>query len=734
MKKLDLSLIFAAVSAYNLLGCSMAAPEALPKARRIRFGPFRFDPHCGELSKGELKLKLQGQPIQLLSSLLERPGELVTRDELRQRLWPSDTFVDFEHSLNTAIRKLRQTLGDEAETPRFIETLPKRGYRFIGEILADEPSGPAITSTAPEHRTSHAGVSHRKLIFLGFIAAALVFWTVRGSRRAKSIEMVVTPLTSYPGGEWEPDLSPDGKMVAFVWDEGHGWRPPSIYVKMVSGNENAIRIAPPDSDCPAWSPDGNTVAFVYRADPQPGIYVAPPFGGTMKMLLARSLPYTCTLNWSPDGRSLLFEGVQSTPSSGRAIYRLDIRDQKITQITRPPGTVRGDFYAHFSPDGKSIAFARWTSTDVAEMYVVPSSGGEPRQLTHDNAIIRGLTWTANGKELLIASGRGAGSGGRLYLWRVGLNDGAMRRVPLPTFNASEPTISRTGSRLVFATGEWESDIWEVHLKNDEPEQKAYSSTLNDMVGSYSPGDGKVAFVSYRSGNAGLWVVNRDGSGAIELISERGIGSPRWSPDGKMIAYDAEPTANASLFVMSANGGTRRRLTNGEAKDVVPTWSHDSKWIYFSSNRTGVWQIFKMPMAGGEAAQVTKNGGLFAQESLDGGRLYFLRPEENAILDRNGPGIWVKSLVDGTETMVNGTERVQTRFFAVSRSGIYFVEYVSPRWALKLLDFRTGRIETLRSLNHDQLGSPSLALSPDENTLLYTSSTTDSDLMLVDNFR
>jgi DNA-binding winged helix-turn-helix (wHTH) protein len=101
---------------------------------RVRFGLFQLDLHCGELSKGELKLKLQGQPIELLSALLERPGELVTREELRQRLWPSDTFVDFEHSLNTAVRKLRQALGDEADTPRYIETLPKRGYRFIGEI------------------------------------------------------------------------------------------------------------------------------------------------------------------------------------------------------------------------------------------------------------------------------------------------------------------------------------------------------------------------------------------------------------------------------------------------------------------------------------------------------------------------------------------------------------------------------------------------------------------------
>ena len=105
----------------------------------LRFGPFALDLQCGQLRKHGVGLKLQGQPIQVLEILLEKPGQLVTRDEIRQRLWTSDTFVDFDHSLNSAVKKLRQTLGDEADTPRYIETLPKRGYRFIGEVEREEP-------------------------------------------------------------------------------------------------------------------------------------------------------------------------------------------------------------------------------------------------------------------------------------------------------------------------------------------------------------------------------------------------------------------------------------------------------------------------------------------------------------------------------------------------------------------------------------------------------------------
>src|SRR5215469_17046860 len=128
---------------------------SLVATQRTRFGPFELDAHAGELYKHGLKLKLQGHPIQILAMLLERTGELITREEIQQKLWPSEleTFVDFEHGLNTAVRKLRQALGDEAETPQYIETLPRRGYRFIGAITTEEigqaPSEPAGAGAEP---------------------------------------------------------------------------------------------------------------------------------------------------------------------------------------------------------------------------------------------------------------------------------------------------------------------------------------------------------------------------------------------------------------------------------------------------------------------------------------------------------------------------------------------------------------------------------------------------------
>jgi cholera toxin transcriptional activator len=124
------------------------SPQSSPATRKIRFGVFEVDLASGELRKNGNRIRLQEQPFQILALLLERPGEVITRDDLRQRLWPGDTFVDFDHSLNTAVNKIREALGDSAASPRYVETLAKRGYRFIGVIDSNIAVTPQAGATA----------------------------------------------------------------------------------------------------------------------------------------------------------------------------------------------------------------------------------------------------------------------------------------------------------------------------------------------------------------------------------------------------------------------------------------------------------------------------------------------------------------------------------------------------------------------------------------------------------
>jgi DNA-binding winged helix-turn-helix (wHTH) protein len=146
-----------------------------PNSNRIaRFGVFELDLNTGELRKGGVKLRLQGQPVQVLTLLLERAGDVVTREELREKLWASDTFVDFDHSLNTAINKVREALGDSASSPRYVETLARRGYRFIAPVQAPvqfssanavaAESSAAPSQPAPQEPVPHAPALHRSHI------------------------------------------------------------------------------------------------------------------------------------------------------------------------------------------------------------------------------------------------------------------------------------------------------------------------------------------------------------------------------------------------------------------------------------------------------------------------------------------------------------------------------------------------------------------------------------------
>jgi DNA-binding winged helix-turn-helix (wHTH) protein len=220
-----------------------------PSSRIIRFSTFELNPETGGLRQRGQKVKLQEQPLQVLAALLERPGELVSREELRSKLWPADTFVDFDHSLNAAIKRLRDALGESADAPVFIETLARRGYRFIGNV--------EIPSTTPSARPRRWQwlLTARNLVLGGLTvcALALSFLYYHHSPRAKARQKTITPAVTNVGEKYTPSLSPDGQHLAFVWNGGTG---PyfSLYVKIV-GTEESLRLTKQSSIDfnPVWS-------------------------------------------------------------------------------------------------------------------------------------------------------------------------------------------------------------------------------------------------------------------------------------------------------------------------------------------------------------------------------------------------------------------------------------------------------------------------------------------------
>jgi DNA-binding winged helix-turn-helix (wHTH) protein len=214
-------------------------------AQIVRFGIFEADLQSGELHKNGVRVPLQGQPFQVCALLLEHSGELVTREELRQKVWPEDTFVDFEQALNTAIAKIRVALGDEADNPRFVETLPRCGYRFIGPV--DKPSSQA--SLAPKGRferfTAKALWISLGATLLALLSGVGIWRFSRNHTEAPLPPIEVVPLAGLAGFESEPAFSPDGNHVAFAL---HTSNNSGIHTAVVGG-EKSLRLTSDFRDC-----------------------------------------------------------------------------------------------------------------------------------------------------------------------------------------------------------------------------------------------------------------------------------------------------------------------------------------------------------------------------------------------------------------------------------------------------------------------------------------------------
>jgi len=712
----------------------------------VRFGVFEVDLRAGELRRQGLKVKLQDQPFQVLAMLLERPGQVVTREELRDRIWPAGIFVDFDKSLSKAINKIREALGDSTENSRFIETVPRRGYRFLVPVESGQAARPT-TALPPPNRSPQ-----RRLpwVFWGITAALAIAILVGGglwlsvkqpAQQFGQTALMAVPLTTYPGSQSAPSFSPDGSRVAFAWDgpnKGHV----DIYVKLI-GTENLLRLThdpAEDSYTPAWSPDGRYIAFL-RSSPgeHAAVMLAPSIGGPPERKLTESAVdedkvggAIAGLSWSPDGKWIAVK--DGSPGGALdSIYLFSMDTGEKRRLTYPPSRC-GDGTPAFSPDGKRLAFSRTSTVGVSEVYVLDltadfNANGEPKQITSRHQWTSGLAWTPTGREIIFSSGS------NYELWRVSVSRSG---APGPLVFAGEhgrlPATSTQGNRLAFSR-EYANDenIWRFDLSGSSTKAgkavKLIASTRSEEAAQYSPDGTRIVFTSERSGRSEVWVCGSDGSGAVQLTSLGAAitGCPRWSPDGARIVFDANAGGNFDVYVINANGGRPKRLTDHPADDGVASWSRDGRSIYFVSNRTKAWEVWKMPADGGDAIQVTRNGGYVAFESMDGEFLYYGKRMHESTL-------WRRPVRGGEETQV--LDSIEGFSFALLDKGIYFIRppEAGGNCTLRFLSFKTGAVQIIASM--PRAGNGGLSVSPDGRYALYTQEdqVPGRDLMLVENFR
>jgi Tol biopolymer transport system component len=580
-------------------------------------------------------------------------------------------------------------------------------------------------------RWNHAGIALVCSASLMLIAAGAP-WML-GRHGDASVPAQTLPLTSDPGFEEFPALSPDGNQVAYVGTPAFGAES-ALFVKTIGadGPTSIRRLASRPGSAPVWSPDGGTIAFARPAGADSGIYVVPTDGNTPpRRILAASWGHTNYARLSWWGRLLAFTQ-QDGPDAPHHISILSLEHGTVTRLTTPapsPSKAVGDFWPVFSPDGRMLAYIHSERFLKEDLYVIRLDGAAPRLIASGQSRIMGLTWTADGQEIVYSSTRSGGF--RVSLWRIALAGGPPVPVHDADANALDPSVSRQGGRLVYTHAYFDTNIWRFPVSNGTagPGIRLIHSTMSEYSASYSPDGRRIAFESARSGEQEIWICNADGSGVKQLTFRHvsPTGSPRWSPDGSRIAFDSRHGDNDQIWVISSNGGEPRQLTDGSFQNESPSWSRDGTWIYYTSRRSGTAQIWRVPAEGGTPVQITAQGGGPAVESVDGQSLLYSR--------ENAAGIWSVPVSGGREVQVyDFPDRPAPGKWSMTATGIYFARRENDRWLFFRADFSTQAISPVAAVASGRLWGQ-VDVSPDDAWLLAT--VTDegtADLRLIEGFR
>jgi len=705
----------------------------------LRFGAFELDLNEAQIRKSGVALKLRPQAFRVLTLLAGRTGHLVTREDIQKEIWSDDTVVDFEQGLNVCIRQIRAVLGDEADSPRFIETIPRRGYRFLVPVAGNGAPTP-VPTPAPARRVWPWMTLTAAVLAVGGVVA----WSLRPRPAPPPTQSMPrgVPLTSYPGIERDPALAPDGNHVAFAWN-GEKQDNFDIYIKLIGGGAPLRLTTHPAEDAgPAWSPDGRTIAFLRRlgSDRAELLLISALGGPEHKLAETRGDFRFPSLAWSPDGRWLTVSHREGEDLA-EGVFLVSAQTGEERRLTEPPRGHRGDLTPAFSPDGRTLAFSRFLGFSASEVYLLPLSAGlEPagaaRRLTADDRLARNPLWTRDGRHILYLAGP-AESVTRQELRRIAVSGSRKpERVASVEDDISQFSLGR---HLAYSRSTGDSNIWraEIPPPGGPPSvpRMFSSSTRPDFQPRYSPDGTKIAFGSLRSGPSEIWIAEADGSNPVQLTSFGGplVGFMNWSPDGERLVFHARPEGQADLFEIPASGGAPKRLTSHPSDDVLPSYSHDGRWIYFSSRRSGREEIWKMPAGPGgrpgDATQVTRTGGQMPLESPDGKTLYYghLTGEK---------GIWKIPVQGGEETQVTGPTSRQIGFvgFAVTAEGIYYTAAPDVRNQnfVRFHSFASGQSRPVAAAK-GPFGM-GLSVSPDGRFVLFGQiEQSSSDLMLIENF-
>jgi Tol biopolymer transport system component/predicted Ser/Thr protein kinase len=603
---------------------------------------------------------------------------------------------------------------------------PGRRYQSAGEMAADlralrrfRESGVEIAVAAAAHA--------RKRTTYGVLAAALVAAAagsvaLLSSRTAHPPVLRSRPLTSGPGLEEQPAISPDGRLVAYTSNESGN---DDIWLAdLRTGECRRLTSDQGDERDPAWFPDGSAVAYTLKRAEDSSIWRFPVGGGRPVRLLAVGEGPDV----SPDGSRLAF--TRRDASAYLRIVVTSLADvSRQTVLTDSGDGVEDHRHPKWSPDGTMIAYA-----DMRHIWLVPAAGGRAAQLTRDPAGNREPAWSADGRFVYFSSVRE----GPQSLWRIPAAGGAPERLTQGTGPESQPSVSRAGQRLAYATRREEYDVEVRDLRARRTWR--ISSSAYDGMPAVSPDGRCVAFMSNRLGSYDLWMQRFEPGGpdgpARRLTSLPGnVAMPVFTPDGRWIAFHRTVGTAKDIWMVPADGGAARQLTDHPDREVHPAFSPDSTRAAFVSNRSGREQLWICGFAGdrmtGEPRQLTTGeGASFGPDwSPDGDQIVFVSATGD------DTEAWVAHADGGSppRQVSFGARVAWVRWGAARRTILAAGQWAGGDLELRRLDLGTGASEALDPpVAFGGAGAQDdFAVSADGGVLAFTVTTAVGDIWLTE---
>ena len=662
----------------------------------FRFGDVRVEPASFRVWKGGRAVALEPKAFEVLLFLIQNRGRLVRKTELLDALW-ADAFVT-ENALTREIALLRKALGDEARNARYIETVPRRGYRFIAEVnaardadndAAESPTAarereatqtdsetqtnsqptvvadsarlsvvadsasPAVaansTSSSVAERPRRTRLLAASLAFAG-LGAFVLAWAVllKGTPAGRAPVAVrkLTQVTTSVGLDFYPSLSPDGNRIAYSSDQGGDFE---IYVRQLAPGGREIQITADGAQNvqPAWSPDGQFVAFHSRR--RGGVWVVPAMGGVARRLTS----FGSRPAWSRDGGSVAFQSAELTDLSGLAAGALPPSTvwvvaagggdpRQLTRAGQPPG---GHGSPVWSPDGRRVVFYSY-DTNMSEIWSVPvdagdlvraKPGGRLLQLARNGQPFSDCVFAPDGKFAYCA---GFFDGSAYGLWRVPVSPdtGSPTGDPVKIEGTGATpirylSISADGRRIAYSTQSLTSDIWSLAVSTRDGTAAAAPSplfedrSLRKTNPSFSPDGRRIAFGVWRLGTpTNVWLMDADGRNAAPLTAEQsGVALPGWMPDGERVTFVSTRQGGQKIWMKDLGSGEERPVYDLDAAMSFHRFSPDGRRLAYNSRADAdTVNVWAASLDGGRPARLTSDAEMagFPCWSPDGRRIAF----------------------------------------------------------------------------------------------------------------